>query len=404
MVWDTPSHMTVGTRFDLSSGCQKRKIKTIIGAFFFCLILLWIRAADLPRRTVNDSVEYWASAHLLRAHHNPYDADSVLELEKQAGRPGESPLVMWNPPWVLPLLLPFALFSYPTAQYLWLLAGCLCMFASLHKLWQLYGKSKYPPPIACLLISVFTPLLLVLVLGQITPLMTLGIAGFLDCQRKQKYGRAGIYIFLIALKPHLAFLFWAAFILWVLSERKWRALWFFLATIAAFTGIAIVFDRQVLNHYREFWIHHSIAWNEFPTIPGLLCKLAGVQSIALPALPAGLAVLGFLVHWVRVRKQWNWQNELPILLLVSLSTSPYAWLFDGVILLPALLRVTNQPLPSSRPTWFLPLLFYFLINLSIVILVGIGKTLFWYAWVNPIWLLLYLWVRRLDLARFKLPA
>src|SRR5271170_6813297 len=54
-----------------------------------------------------DFVEYWAAGHQLVHHANPYDADAILRLEHAAGFPAdEGALIMANPPWALPLVLP----------------------------------------------------------------------------------------------------------------------------------------------------------------------------------------------------------------------------------------------------------------------------------------------------------
>jgi hypothetical protein len=44
----------------------------------------------------------------------------------------------------------------------------------------------------------------------------------------------------------------------------------------------------------------------------------------------------FAWHWRTRRGEWEWREQLPLLLLVSFVTAPYgAWPFDMVLLLPA---------------------------------------------------------------------
>ncbi len=353
------------------------------------LACVWLaKEATLP---VNDSVEYWSAARLALHRQNPYDTDSLLALERQAGYARKSPLIMWNPPWVLPFFMPLSVFSYRLAQKLWLVLCCACVALSVYLLWKLYGRTRFPSPMACLLIAIFTPLLVVLAIGQVGPLVLLGITGFLWFEQKQRYGLAGMSLFLLALKPHLVFLFWMAVSLWLIKQKHWRMLVHFLGVAGIVCGATILAAPQVFSQYYHFWLHNPVHWNEFPTVSGMLSHLTGSQSAALALIPPTLASLWLLLHWVRFRQRWNWQHELPVLLVVSLVASPYAWFFDGVILLPALMQIIR--LLSEKKLWLAPTICYAGMNLAVVLLIAGGKNLFWYSWVAPMWVVLYFWSR-----------
>ncbi len=59
--------------------------------------------------------------------------------------------------------------------------------------------------------------------------------------------------------------------------------------------------------------------------------LIGVDVYALifvaPTLALGWAVL----RAVRWRSRWSWPAELPVLVLASLATAPFAWVYDEVV-------------------------------------------------------------------------
>jgi len=314
----------------------------------------------------------------------------LLAVERQGGYSRESPLVMWNPPWVLPLLMPLAVFPYATTQKLWLGLGCACIALSIFLLWRLYGHNRFPSPLACFLIAIFTPSLVVLAIGQIGPLLVLGITCFLWFERKQNHLLAGACLFLLALKPHLAFLFCIALGFCVMRQRQWRLLAGFFATAILVLAVTLACAPQVFSQYRTFWSHNPVRWSEFPTLSGILSHISG-NEIVIPALLPVLASVWLLQHWMRFRQRWSWQTELPVILLVSLAASPYAWFFDGVILLPALVQSLSSP---WKRTCIGPLIGYTATNILCVILIATGKSLFWYSWVAPMWLLLYLWQNR----------
>ena len=140
----------------------------------------------------DDTVEYWAAGRLNARGQNPYAPEALHRLERQAGRPLEEPLMMWNPPWLLALAMPLGLLPYPAARVLWfLLHLAVVFFASL-----LIGKETGAPSparqgLAILLGFSFGPTLHALKAGQITPLMLLAPLGFLACFRRQRWGMAG---------------------------------------------------------------------------------------------------------------------------------------------------------------------------------------------------------------------
>ena len=338
--------------------------------------------------SVNDSVEYWAAARLALHHQNPYNAAAMLGMEQRGGYTRRSTLEMWNPPWILPFIAPLAFFSYALAQKLWLLLGCGCVALSIHLLWKLYGQAKLPSPAAGLAIAIYTPLLLDLAIGQIGPLMLLGVSCFLWFESRRRYALAGASLVLMALKPHLFFLVWIALIFWTLQQKRPQIVLSFFTTSIAISGITFAISPNVFRQYWNFWRHNPVRWNEFPTLAGVLSNSIDNHGIVLALMPAALGVAWLLGHWIRLRNQWAWQRQLPGLLVVSLTTSPYAWPFDGIILLPTLVEAFRSGQKSGRLALAT---LYVATNIAIVFLVAAGKTLFWYSWVTPVWLLLYFW-------------
>src|SRR5260370_42447716 len=67
---------------------------------------------------VNDFVAYWSAASLITHGQNPYASDAVLSLEKKVGFMGSAPLIMRNPPWIVPIIAPLGFLSFGVAQRL----------------------------------------------------------------------------------------------------------------------------------------------------------------------------------------------------------------------------------------------------------------------------------------------
>ena len=63
----------------------------------------------------DDFVEYWAAGRLNATGQNPYDGELLLPLEREAGRDTDEPIMMWNPPWTLTLVMPFGAMGFRAA-------------------------------------------------------------------------------------------------------------------------------------------------------------------------------------------------------------------------------------------------------------------------------------------------
>jgi len=341
---------------------------------------------------VNDFAEYWSASRQLLRRQNPYASQPKLAMELGLGAREPLPpvMVMRNPPWALPLVLPLGLLSYRAAQLLWSFIGIAAALVSIGLLWRAYSGPKQLYWQGWLSAGVFLPLATAIAIGQIGPLVLLGITGFLICQEKRQDVWAGAFGLLIAIKPHLVFLFWPALLLWVLRERRWRVLWGLGLALTGATALALGFDTQVLHHYYELWIETRVVWEEIPTPGGVLSLLIGHGQHWLAYVPAIGAAIWFALRWGHDGRDWQWVEQIPLLLLVSVATTPYAWFFDQVVLLPAVLQAAARV--SARPVrkWLGPALAYIGINVLTLGLILVHRTLFWYVWTASSWLLLYL--------------
>jgi hypothetical protein len=345
-------------------------------------------------RTVSgltDFAAYWTASRQLVAHQNPYAQGAVLEMERRLGFREPLPLIMRNPPWAAPFVLPLGLFQYSTAQRAWLVVQLAMVGLSVQVLWRMYAKQKRPVWVPWLVTATFVPLAAVLALGQIGPLTLLGISLFLFAQERGWDGLAGASALLVALKPHVVFLFWPAMLIWSVRNRRWRLLLGFGASVFIASAVAIFFDPLIFTHYQELWRDTAIVWSETPTLGGVLCRMLPGQNWIV-WLPAIVAVIWFLLRWMREGGEWSWRGEMPRLLLVSVAASPYAWFFDQVVLLAALLPIAAMLGYRSARSVVWPAVTYLAINAAAIALILEQRRTFWYVWTAPAWLLFYVWV------------
>lgn len=294
--------------------------------------------AGLTRLPLRDFVEYWAAGRLLAAGENPYDVERVAELERLAGR-DEDAILMWNPPWTLPLVLPLGWLPVRAAHAVWLAAMLAALVACAELLWRHYRGPADGRLLAHLLAWTFVPTSFAVLVGQISPLLLLGATGFLLLVRRGHDLAAGAACALLAVKPHLVYLFWPAVALWALQQRRPRLLLGGIFAGVLLVGVAMLFRPTVLADYWHTLTTRPPQQYRSPTLGTLLRVAVGEGSFRWQFLSMVPGVLWF-AWWWPTRRRLDWDELLPPLLLVSLLTTAYgAWLFDLVLLLVPVLGV-----------------------------------------------------------------
>ncbi len=297
----------------------------------------------------DDFVEYWAAARLTLTGGNPYDPAQLLPLQRGAGRATDEAVMMWNPPWSLTAVLPLGLLPAREAQLLWLAVNLVAAGWCGDRLWLRYGGDPARRWVGWAAALGFVPTLFALQSGQIGPMLLLGAVVFLEAERRGWSGLAGAATVLLAMKPHLAYLVWAAILCRWMCRRDARdtrmVLGGALAGLLA-TALPLVFAPQVVAQYADAMGNRPPEQWLSPTLGSVLRLLFGEGRFGLQFVPVAAGVAWFAWHWRRAGRTWDWAEQLPLLLLVSFVTAPYgAWPFDLVLLLPAVVRLLAAGAP-----------------------------------------------------------
>jgi hypothetical protein len=347
-------------------------------------------SGGLQALPMHDFVEYWAASRLLLEGSNPYDPEQVHELERQAGHTEEG-FLMWNPPWALPLVLPLGLLPVRTAHLLWLLFHLALVVGCAAALWHVYGGPSSRRVLALLLACSFLPTYFALVAGQISPFLLLGAVAFLVLVRRGHDLAAGAATALLAVKPHLAWLFWLALLLWAVRARRWRVLAGGALAGVGLTGIALAFDPGVLGHYWHTLTTQPPAQYRSPTLGTLLRLALGGGSFRWQFLALVPGLVWFAASFWRHRRQWDWAERLPSLLLVSVLTTAYGgWPFDLVLLLVPVVQVAARLERAPLRLRLAGLAAYLAINALALALVLAGVEYLGFIWMTPSLLVAYL--------------
>jgi hypothetical protein len=346
---------------------------------------------------LNDFVEYWAAAKLLLNGGNPYSPAELFDAQRQIGWSQPEPLMMWNPPWTLSFTFPFGWVDYETAQFAWFLLHALVVFVGAQALWPTYGGDSQNSRYAWLSSLTFAPTYFVLLLGQIGPLILLGLVGFLVFARKEAWGLAGASMTLVSVKPHLLYLLWLALFMWLANERQWKLFAGLVLAGAAIVLIPLLFNAGIYSRYFELigtaGVSRPLDWAT-PSLGTVLGEVLAIHGIWIRWLPSVVGGLWFFWYWSRYAHTWDWVSELPLILLVSVATASFAWTFDHIVLVPAVIQGAVWTAKSERKQQRRLVIGIYL-ALAAILLIGkvIVRNDFWYFWVAPAFLLLYLYVR-----------
>lgn len=350
-----------------------------IAALILAAVLILTLTSHPERR---DYIEYWSSARLLLHHSDSYSATNLYTLEKAHQYAGPSPIIMPNPPWTLFLVAPLGLVSIRLGLYLWTLAAVLCVLAFVHLL--NVGSSGRG------LALVFAPFIACLCSGQSSPFLLLGFVLFLKFHRTRPFW-AGASLLLMAIKPHLFFIFWAVLLVDEIYRRRIRLFAGFASALAVASALPLYWDPKVWQHYLAMvrsW--GALSQAPLPTASMLFRALIDLHAFWLLFVPSAAAVLWGLWYYARNRRNhWNWATHGMLLMVVCIFTSPYSWFSDEIVLLPALVFALTIVGRRRYAAWLL--LAINTIGLYIVLVVHAELMSRAYIWTPLAWLAWYLY-------------
>ncbi len=346
----------------------------------------------------DDFVQSWAGGKLNFEGQNPFDP-ALIEREqiRAGGQPSGNYAIsiMLNPPWAIALVMPFGWLPYPISRLLWLVLSILFILVSSLLLWRKYSEHPQKRWVAILLAFTFGPAISVLEVGQITPFVLLGLCGFLYFSSDHKMDwLAGACLALASIKPQLALLFWVALLFWIIHQRRWPILFSAALSVCSLLLITWIFNPHILQQYIGMLQSYRVSEWANPTIGAYLrFFIFGVDHFWLQFLPVGIALIGFLFYWRTNKSSWDWTRHFPLLLLVSIVTSPYMWTYDQIILLPAIIQAAVWLFSLAKPgLTFGITVTYIAINILDLILHRQWSD-FWFLWLAPAFLILFLLIQ-----------
>ena len=226
----------------------KRGAAAAFGASLIAAAKWRAQAADvLPCSRLHPVI--WAAARVNLSGGNPYDWHTLLAAERQAEPALPTPVMMWNPPWTLSLTTLPSLFPYESSRILWITLSCVVLSGSSVYLWHYWAGSARRIPMIPVLAIAYPASFFAIVMGQVSPFLLLGVVGFLYFEQRRQLFWAGAALSLTLVKPQVAYLLWAAVLVWSLHGRRWQMLAGASAAVGAMCVVPLSANPHVLFQY-----------------------------------------------------------------------------------------------------------------------------------------------------------
>jgi hypothetical protein len=313
--------------------------------------------------------------------------------------------MMWNPPWTLPLVMPLSLLDYNLSRLVWYFLQVALVIYCAELLWRMYAGPKRWRWAAwgIALLSSYT--IHMLVFGQISVFILLGMVWFAYLVRQPVMPNqqtlspraadllAGAAALLISIKPQTFYLFYPLLLVWVLAKRRYWVLVGLFGALLAALAVSMAFNPTLISQYIYAVVNYPPQNWATPTLGYWARRLFGEELFWLQ-FPSVLVGLGWAFwHWRRKASAWDWAQELPLLVLVSLVTTAYAWTHDQVILIPTSLLILAGVL-SQTGRWRLSATAWTVVWVGFhlgTIPLHFGQSDEKFVWQAPLILALYLW-------------
>ncbi|HVC32281.1 MAG TPA: glycosyltransferase family 87 protein [Chloroflexota bacterium] len=326
------------------------KLGLLVGGF----VGAYLAASYLfsPDIQYKDFRQEYTMARAILAGVDPYQPTYILT-EKFAGFGADQPVraPAYHPPTDGFVFLPFGALDYFTAARVWFCLECAIFLPTIVLLLRVAGVKRGGWSLAGISIMALAwgPFYTELALGQVMlPVLLLLLLSRFALKDGHQW-RAGFYLGAsLLIKP----LLWPVVFLFVV-QRRWRAAATSSAVVAAGYAVATVVlgPVRVLSYFTEIgptgprlygdWSTNfsawTIGWRVFHGT-GLETPSSGIRAAPLLASPAaaGLvsaalpAILLVLCLW-GVRGSRDLDRSLAVVVCVSLLISPFAWVFDLVV-------------------------------------------------------------------------
>lgn len=349
----------------------------------------------------SDFIQYWSAFKLLLAGANPYDVNSMFEIQRELKPAIEKPIMMWNPPWLPLILSPILWLPFQQAAYFWLFVNICLLGITALLIRRTFAPSCSIVPFA-VVTAFFSPCWESLAWGQVSILLTFALTGFLCSVEKNRDVLGGVCLALLSVKPHLFIVMTPLVVFWVCYQRRWLVVVGFVFSILALSIASEQLGDSLNDWFNSFFLPaddrlDSVAsWHSAVLADAIRYFVAG-EFVWLRAVFTVVAFGAAAVYFSKKERCGELVSLLPPVLPLTFIFAPYGWYYDQSVLLliPLLLYARVLSLPDSLQMRVIFRKLSFMVGFCYLILIGltalIGTSQHHFFWVPFLFLLLWSW-------------
>jgi hypothetical protein len=295
---------------------------------------------------VSDFNAYWAASRLLLEGRNPSDPDNMLKMERDHFNPDQDFVMMtWNPPTLWVFMLPLARMPFEVARSIWMLVNVALIVVSCLMLGLVYLPKGHVAPLLTyyLVMALFSPMLLVILTGQIVFLVVFGVAASMFLIKRERWFWAGAVLILTSVKPHLVMLVTPYLMFYMAMRRKWAG-WIGL-------GVAGAVCLVILFILRPSWIVDFSALLDAPPInwaTPTIGAFLGLYGVGPWLRYVGIGFLLLLPVFLCRPKPVSLETSASVLILLTIPTTFFGWSYDQSLLLVPIAQIVGWLFGSVR--------------------------------------------------------
>jgi hypothetical protein len=272
------------------------------------------------------------------------------------------------------LFLPLSQFSFPVAARIWVAASLLIFACCMYLILKSCPSLRSHPGTVALCAIAFPPLFHFLVRGQMSALALACFTSAFFAFRAHRSWLAGVALGFLIFKPQ----FLVAIPLILLLSKAWKPFAALLASAAAQLLVArIYFGHAVMHAYFDTLqnLARTTGDAELSLAPIQMHSLRSFWTLLIPSTQFALAlyILSSIAVVAIATLVWKSTAPLPLrfsaLTLAAILVNPHLFIYDLLVLAPALLLLANWTL-SNAPSLSSPALHLLLYLVYVLPLFG----------------------------------
>jgi hypothetical protein len=307
---------------------------------------------NMAHPTSLDFVSFWGAAKLAVAGTPAlaYDSAALHAVQARVAAFDVGDMPFPYPPAFLLLVIPFAALSFPLAMALWAIVtgGLFALVA--HRF----------APRAGWLAPAFPPVFVIVAIGQNGFVMAALFLGGLALLQEGRRFAAGMVLGCLILKPQLALMLPVA----MLAGREWRviagaatsALAVLLLGLIAFGAAASTAWLAEMPLYMRIAREGLVGWHKLASVYAA-ARQAGLPEHAALVLHGVVALLAAALVARTFRSGAEPMAKAAVLGAATMLASPYVYLYDALVLLPAFVWLVERSAPVGVVAflWLMPI-------------------------------------------------